>query len=150
MTLPAGGPYVGASANGATLSQSSPLGAYVLDGLALMERPHSGRGLSPGTVRYALAQARRGHILDCRGEPLNAQRRLTSERARIICFWNASPVVAQLTGMRILRRGLQRPFWNVNTRKQINKSDCSLVFADGIKVEFDDPIFLVLIAGHED
>ena len=41
MTLPAGGPYVGAySANGVTLSQSSPLAAYVLDGLAFV--PSSG------------------------------------------------------------------------------------------------------------
>jgi hypothetical protein len=41
MTLPAGGPYVGAySANGATLAQSSPLAAYVLDGLAFV--PSSG------------------------------------------------------------------------------------------------------------
>jgi Domain of unknown function (DUF4382) len=41
ITLPAGGPYVGAySPNGATLSQSSPLAAYVLDGLAFV--PSSG------------------------------------------------------------------------------------------------------------
>ena len=41
VTLPAGGPYVGAySANGVTLSQSSPLAAYVLDGLAFV--PSSG------------------------------------------------------------------------------------------------------------
>jgi hypothetical protein len=39
--LPAGGPYVGAySANGAALSPSSPLAAYVLDGLAFV--PSSG------------------------------------------------------------------------------------------------------------
>jgi hypothetical protein len=41
MMLPAGGPYMGTySANGATLSQGSPLAAYVLDGLAFV--PSSG------------------------------------------------------------------------------------------------------------
>jgi Domain of unknown function (DUF4382) len=41
ITLPAGGPYIGAySANGATLSQSSPLAEYVLDGLTFV--PSSG------------------------------------------------------------------------------------------------------------
>lgn len=41
MLLPAGGPYIGAySASGATLAQSSPLGTYVIDGLAFV--PSSG------------------------------------------------------------------------------------------------------------
>ena len=58
ITLPAGGPYVGAySANGATLSQSSPLAAYVLDGLAFVPSSGGTTDCSPAeqkTPVYAL------------------------------------------------------------------------------------------------
>jgi hypothetical protein len=58
MTLPAGGPYIGAySANGAALSQSSPLAAYVLDGLAFVQSSGGTTDCMPSeqkTQTYAL------------------------------------------------------------------------------------------------
>jgi hypothetical protein len=58
MLLPAGGPYIGAySANGAALSQSSPLGVYVLDGLAFVQSSGGTTDCMPSeqkTQTYAL------------------------------------------------------------------------------------------------
>lgn len=61
MMLPAGGPYIGAySANGAALSQSSPLAAYVLDGLAFVQSSGGAADCMPSeqkTQTYALTAA---------------------------------------------------------------------------------------------
>jgi hypothetical protein len=58
MMLPAGGPYIGAySTNGATLTQSSPLAAYVLDGLAFVQSSGGTTDCMPSeqkTQTYAL------------------------------------------------------------------------------------------------
>jgi hypothetical protein len=59
MLLPAGGPYLGAySASGATLSQTSPLATYVLDGLAFVPSSGGTADCSPSeqkTAPYALS-----------------------------------------------------------------------------------------------
>jgi hypothetical protein len=59
MLLPAGGPYLGAySASGATLSQTSPLASYVVDGLAFVPSSGGAADCSPSeqkTVPYALS-----------------------------------------------------------------------------------------------
>jgi hypothetical protein len=59
MTLPAGGPYVGAySASGATLTQSAPLATYVVDGLAFVPSSGGAMDCTPSeqkTQAYALA-----------------------------------------------------------------------------------------------
>ena len=58
MTLPAGGPYVGAyAASGATLTQSSPLATYVIDGFASVPSSGGAADCSPSeqkTQPYAL------------------------------------------------------------------------------------------------
>jgi hypothetical protein len=60
MMLPAGGPYIGAySANGAALSQSAPLAAYVLDGTAFVQSSGGTADCTPSeqkTQTYALTQ----------------------------------------------------------------------------------------------
>jgi hypothetical protein len=59
MTLPAGGPYVGAySASGATLTQSAPMATYVVDGLAFVPSSGGVMDCTPSeqkTQSYALA-----------------------------------------------------------------------------------------------
>jgi hypothetical protein len=59
MLLPAGGPYLGAySASGATLSQTSPLATYVVDGLAFVPSAGGAADCSPSeqkTAPYALS-----------------------------------------------------------------------------------------------
>jgi hypothetical protein len=59
MLLPAGGPYLGAySASGATLSQTSPLATYVVDGSAFVPSAGGAADCSPSeqkTAPYALS-----------------------------------------------------------------------------------------------
>jgi hypothetical protein len=59
MMLPAGGPYIGAySASGVTLSQTSPLATYVVDGLAFVPSSGGAADCSPSeqkTTSYALS-----------------------------------------------------------------------------------------------
>jgi hypothetical protein len=59
MLLPAGGPYIGAySASGATLSQTSPLATYVVDGLAFVPSSGGAADCSPSeqkTTSYPLS-----------------------------------------------------------------------------------------------